>query len=90
MASANVNHYADATHGKACTVRVPETGAEQHVTSVTRAWRWYRNKATFERRHNQREVTGLLTYDGQAAPACRLVLGPFGGVQKQPLESAPC
>lgn len=50
MAGPNVNHYADATHGKACTVQLVQLDAKEHVTSKARAVRWFKNAATFRMR----------------------------------------
>lgn len=86
MAGPNVNHYADATHGKACTVQLVQLDAKEHVTSKARAVRWFKNAATFQRRQHQREVIGLITFDGSNLPTFRMRLGPFGGVQIQRVE----
>lgn len=85
MTITNASEYTDGRPGRRCRL------AYSHITSLTtpppalheakwRALRSFRAAATYSRRHDGKELSATLTFDGDAAPTFRLTLGPWGGV----------
>lgn len=93
MTITNASDYTDGRPGRRCRL------SYSHITSLTtpppaqheakwRALRTFRAAATYSRRHDGRELSATLTFDGDAAPTFRLALGPWGGVTCKRIDHA--
>jgi len=92
MTITNATDYTDGRPGRRCRL------AYSHITSLTtpppaqheakwRALRTFKAAATYSRRHDGKELSATLTFDGDAHPTYSITLGPWGGVKLRKLTS---